>query len=363
MKLTTKHKLLAAALLAGTAQLSFAADNNAPYVGVMGTYLFPDQDRQLDNGLGATALLGFPVNSYFAPEINAYGLRADRSLTTGADKIWGAGLNFAIYPLTRNAAVAPFLLIGGGAERDQRSSNSRTNGVANASGGFLINLNQARTAALRVEAGRYGIFDGSVQAGRNYILDTRISAGVQIALGGSAPMPAPTPAAAPIAEAAPAPAPTPAPAPAPAAPKDSDGDGVLDSVDQCPNTPVGMKVDANGCAIQAAKVVLHDITFATDKDVLTTEAKASLDNIVAGLKGQPSMNLQVDGHTDSTGTAPHNLKLSKERAAAAKKYLVEKGIAASRLQTEGYGQTKPIASNKTKAGRAENRRVEFKVIK
>ena len=134
-------------------------------------------------------------------------------------------------------------------------------------------------------------------------------------------------------------------------------------VGACPNTPHGMKVDDKGCAVKAATIVLHDITFETDKAILTAEAKKSLDNIIAGLKGQPSMALQIDGHTDSTGSAPHNLKLSKERAASAKQYLVDSGIAASRLQTEGYGETKPVASNKTKEGRAENRRVEFKVLK
>ena len=75
------------------------------------------------------------------------------------------------------------------------------------------------------------------------------------------------------------------------------------------------------------------------------------------------MELQIDGYTDSTGSKAHNLKLSKERAAAAKKYLVDNGIEASRLKSEGYGEASPIASNKTKAGRADNRRVEFKVLK
>ncbi len=363
MKLNSGHKLLAAALLAGTAQLGFAAEgNNAPYLGMMGTLQIPDQDRLVDNGWGATLLVGVPVNAYFAPEFNLYHLRSERDYTpAGHDKIWGGGVSFNVYPFTRNAAIAPFLSIGGGAERDDRGApDSKTSGVAHAGGGFLIALNNSRTAAIRIEGGRYGIFDSTVNTDRNHIFDTRVSAGVQIALGGRVnPVPPPPPPA-PVVE---KPAPVVAPPPPPAPPKDSDGDGVPDSIDQCPDTPRGMKVDEKGCAIKAATIVLHDITFATDKAVLTTEAKASLDNIVAGLKGQPSMNLQIDGHTDSTGTAPHNLKLSKERAAAAKKYLVDNGIDATRLQSEGYGQTKPVASNKTKAGRAENRRVEFKVLK
>lgn len=364
MKMTTGHKLLAAALLAGSAQLGFAADNNTPYMGMMGTYQFPDQDRQTDKGLGGTLLFGFPVNSYFAPEINLYGLRGDRKYSGGTDTTWGGGLNFVYYPFTRNAAIAPFLSVGGGAERDQRAlaSGDKTNGVAQAGGGFLIALNQSRTAAIRIEGGRYGVFDKSLVPGQNHILDTRVSAGVQIAFGGrSTPVPPPPPPA-PVAQATPPPPPPPPP-PVPAAPKDSDGDGVIDSLDKCPNTPRGMKVDADGCAIKAAKIVLHDINFETNKSVLTSQAKAELDNIVAGLKGQQTMELQIDGYTDSTGSDAHNLKLSKERAAATKKYLVENGIEASRLKSEGYGEKSPIASNKTKAGRAENRRVEFKVLK
>lgn len=356
---------MAAALIAGSTQVGFAATgNNAPYVGVLGTYQFADQDRFVDNGSGATVLFGLPINSYFAPEFNLYGLRSDRKYANGADKVWGGGVSFNVYPFTRAPAIAPFLSIGGGAENDRTLAfDNKTSGVAHAGGGVLIALNQARTASLRLEGGRYAIFNGDYNPDRNHILDTRISAGIQIALGGwDKPAPA-APAPAPVAEkAAPAPVAPPPPA-APAAPKDSDGDGVPDSIDQCPDTPRGMKVDDKGCAIKAATIVLHDITFETNKAVLTTEAKKSLDNVIAGLKGQPSMALQIDGHTDSTGSAAHNLKLSKERAAATKQYLVDSGIAASRLQTEGYGQTKPVASNNTKAGRAENRRVEFKVLK
>lgn len=361
MKISSGHKLLAAVLLAGAAQASFAAEaNNYPYVGIMGTHLFANQNRQTDDGTGLTLLYGMPINSYLAPEFNLYGIRSDREYASGADKSWGGGATLNVYPFTRAPAVAPFLSIGGGAENDRTQLfGNKTRGFAQLGGGALIALNQSRTISLRLEGGRYALFNNEFNPSRNHILDTRVSAGLQIALGGYASAAPPPPAPIPVA-AKPAPAAVPPP---PLPPKDSDGDGVPDSIDQCPNTPHGMKVDDKGCAIKAATIVLHDITFETDKAVLTAEAKQSLDNVIAGLKGQPSMELQIDGHTDSTGGAAHNLKLSKERAASAKKYLVDSGIAASRLQTEGYGETKPIASNKTKAGRAENRRVEFKVLK
>ncbi len=366
MKITSGHKFVAAVLIAGAAQAGFAADgNNAPYVGILATHQFADQDRLVQDGTGGTLLFGLPINSYLAPEFNLYGIGSDRKYASGSDKEWGGGLSLNGYPFKRSPALAPFLSIGGGVESDRSLAfSNKTSAVAHAGGGVLIALNNSRTASLRLEGGRYAVFNDKYVVGQNHVMDTRVSAGIQIALGGWDKPAPPPPAPAPVAEKpAPAAAVPPPPPPPPAAPKDSDGDGVPDDIDQCPDTPRGMKVDARGCAINTATIVLHDITFATNKAVLTNESKASLNNIVAGLKGQPSMVLQVDGHTDSTGSAEHNLKLSKERAAAAKKYLVDNGIDASRLQSEGYGETKPIASNKTAAGRAENRRVEFKVLK
>ena len=111
------------------------------------------------------------------------------------------------------------------------------------------------------------------------------------------------------------------------------------------------------------KCILHDINFEFDSSRLTAASKAQLDKIAAGLRGQPTMGLVIEGHTDATGPDAYNPKLSKERAGSARSYLIEQGIEASRLEATGYGESKPIATNKTKEGRAENRRVEFKVTK
>lgn len=378
MKMT--HKVLAAALIAGAAQAAHA--DNTPYMGIQGTYLFPDAVYNDDDGLGATLLFGFPTGEYFAPEINLFGLRAGHDYDGGTDRKWGGGLDFAVYPFARSSWFSPFLLLGGGAQYEDRSANEHTYGYANAGGGFLISLNESKTAAIRVDAKRYWVFDGDTDPSRDHLMDTRISAGVQFALGKkdeapAAPAPAaPTPPSDTDGDGVPdildlcpgTPAGTKVdargcPLPPPPPPKDTDGDGVYDNVDACPNTPYGMKVDARGCAIREAKVVLHDINFEFDSARLTAASKTQLDKIAQGLKGQPTMGLVIEGHTDATGSDAYNLKLSKQRAAAAKTYLVEQGIDASRLTSEGYGESKPIASNKTKEGRAENRRVEFKVTK
>jgi len=152
------------------------------------------------------------------------------------------------------------------------------------------------------------------------------------------------------------PAPKPAPMPV-AKPMDSDGDGVTDDKDQCPNTPKGATVDARGCWTYAA-VVLFDF----DSAKIKSEAHPMLDEAVIILKKNSAIKVEVDGHTDNTGPAAYNMKLSERRANAVMKYFVDNGVVAERLTVKGFGLTKPAAANDTKAGRAKNRRVELTPI-
>jgi OOP family OmpA-OmpF porin len=141
-------------------------------------------------------------------------------------------------------------------------------------------------------------------------------------------------------------------------PLDADRDGVADYLDQCPNTPMGATVDARGCWTYDA-VVLFDINSAEVK----SEAYPMLNDAVLIMKKNPDLTVEIDGHTDNTGTAAYNMILSEKRAEAIKDFLVARGIAPKRLTTKGFGFTKPAASNDTKAGRAKNRRVEFTPVK
>jgi OOP family OmpA-OmpF porin len=141
-------------------------------------------------------------------------------------------------------------------------------------------------------------------------------------------------------------------------PLDADSDGVADYLDQCPNTPMGATVDARGCWTYAS-VVLFDINSAEVK----SEAYPMLTEVVLIMKKNPDLRVEIDGHTDSTGTAAYNMALSEKRAEAIKDHLVTRGIDPERLTTKGFGFTKPAASNDTKEGRAQNRRVEFTPIK
>ena len=107
---------------------------------------------------------------------------------------------------------------------------------------------------------------------------------------------------------------------------------------------------------------LHGIKFQSGKDIITKSSYPILNNVVSILKKNPKYNLKIEGYTDSQGDDNMNLELSKKRAKAVKNYLIDKGITETRLSSMGFGETKPIANNKTSKGRAENRRVELTIV-
>ena len=143
---------------------------------------------------------------------------------------------------------------------------------------------------------------------------------------------------------------------------DNDGDGVLDAQDKCPDTPAGVAVNLDGCPIVAeikAQLVLEGVTFGHNSAELTPESFTVLEKVVEALKAYPTVNIEIQGHTDSLGSAAYNLDISSRRAESVKRYLEARGIASARLRAVGYGEDLPIADNGTPAGRAANRRVEL----
>ena len=148
-------------------------------------------------------------------------------------------------------------------------------------------------------------------------------------------------------------------------PKDSDEDGVPDYLDLCPNVP---GIAANkGCpeikreVRQLLQKAMQGIEFETGKAVIKPKSYAILDKIAQTFIENSSYVIEVQGHTDNTGKMEVNKRLSDKRAHAVMDYLVKKGVDANRMTAVGYGPDMPIADNKTKAGRAKNRRVEFKI--
>ncbi len=178
-------------------------------------------------------------------------------------------------------------------------------------------------------------------------------------------------------------------------PLDDDVDGVPNYMDECPNTPKNVEVDLYGCPVdldgdgvlniddmcpnkpgpasnqgcpelkreveKVIKKALHGIQFETGKATIKKSSNGVLDQIVAIMDINPEYLLTVKGHTDNVGSDAINNKLSQERAQAVVDYLIKGGVDASRLTAIGYGESKPVATNKTSKGRAINRRVELEV--
>jgi outer membrane protein OmpA-like peptidoglycan-associated protein len=148
---------------------------------------------------------------------------------------------------------------------------------------------------------------------------------------------------------------------------DTDADGVLDKDDLCPNVK---GTSANrGCPEVTEEVIkrlnefARTILFNSGKATFKEETMPVLASMLAIFKEYPNADFSIEGHTDSDGSNALNQTLSENRAAAIRNFLVENGIAADRLTSTGFGETKPIATNKTAAGKAQNRRVEVKLVK
>ena len=146
---------------------------------------------------------------------------------------------------------------------------------------------------------------------------------------------------------------------------DSDGDGVNDEEDKCADRPG--PASNMGCPVIAREVIdkinfaAKNVFFATGSFKLLPKSFKSLNEVASIMAADPSLLLDIDGHTDDVGTNEKNQVLSENRAAAVKDYLVTKGVADTRMKSTGYGEEKPIADNKTVAGRAKNRRTEMTV--
>ena len=174
---------------------------------------------------------------------------------------------------------------------------------------------------------------------------------------------------------------------------DADNDGVIDQNDKCPNTPAGVKVDASGCPLDRDSDGVPDyqdrcpdragpasnkgcpeikaetkkrlqeatkfINFEFNKAVLLPSSYPTLKDLAAIMAEYPDYTMSIAGHTDSKGNDDYNLRLSYDRAASARTYMLSQSVPADRIESRGYGETKPIADNATAKGQAMNRRVEF----
>ena len=171
----------------------------------------------------------------------------------------------------------------------------------------------------------------------------------------------------------PAPAPTPIveeepvveETPAPVTVVDSDNDGVPDGQDACPDTPRTYAVDDRGCPIPVEEIarVELEVNFEVDRSEVQSQYFDEIQEVADFMRQYPEVIVELEGHTDSDGTEEYNQGLSQRRADAVRQVLIDRfGIQGSRISATGYGESRPIASNNTPAGKAQNRRVVTVII-
>ncbi|HTP40007.1 MAG TPA: OmpA family protein [Steroidobacteraceae bacterium] len=351
---------LAAAALLGSSLAHAGANVGSIYLSP--ELLWVNPDNQLSDAkdhTGFRAAVGAVLNQN-------WDLEAGYSNTLHSGDSAGRGdLSFRGMDITlnrvflRNSRVNPFL--GAGVTLISTdfhgTSYESSRPGAKVGGGVLVDLFGNDRSLLQLVGELGARFDNLKGYGGE--TEEYAALGLRLSLGGNSAAPLPVaapPAPAPVPVVAPPPPPVAAaPPPPPAPPVDTDGDGVPDSVDRCPNTPRGDKVDAYGCGLTIAL----QVNFDTNSANINPDSFDELNRFVSFLKDVPSVTGTLEGHTDNVGKAAYNLSLSQRRADAVKAYVVGKGVDASRIQAKGYGLTRPIADNKTAEGRAQNRRVQF----
>jgi outer membrane protein OmpA-like peptidoglycan-associated protein len=363
-----KWGVAALAVIAGLSWAGRAAAVNSdgydiPYVGASYLYEHPDSARNSGHGQGFQLQFGWPLldDSYprLTPEVTLHSLERKRDIDGNKD--YQTGLQFdLVYDFGRIGgayAVKPFVLGGlGVVQNDVRGDKHEHLGL-DAGAGVLLPLTpllDLKGLAVRLEARALLQFDDR-STSDSTVIDYRVSAGLQLPLFFlfTPSQPAVAPAAdCPLAVVDPVTG-------RHDCSVDSDHDGVTDAADQCPGTAVGVHVDAVGCNRTPG---LQGVQFAENSAQLDAQAQQRLDEVAAALKAQPGISVQIIGNADSQGDKSYNLMLSNERAEAVRQYLISKGIDGQRLVSSGRGEFYPVASNESADGRAENRRVEFKLI-
>ena len=320
-----------------------------------------DRRRVADNDWLYGLHVGKNVSKGFSVELSV-----DQSHVEGVGSpginLWGAAIDL-LGVMGRNKAFSPYGVVGiGGLRTERKLQPVATDLMAEAGIGAFATLwrraDGARSLQLRPEI-KVRWSDGGSQTLRDYVG----TLGLQFTFGSPDPVPVaatpapPPPPPLPPAEAPPAQVARDLPPP----PPDSDGDGVTDAADQCPDTAAGVAVDLVGCPRQGS-ITLEGVNFETGSSRLTADSETALGAVAGELKTHPRLRIELQGHTDSTGSVALNQRLSQQRADAVRQYMLSAGVPPEQLVAKGYGLSMPVASNATAEGRARNRRVVMSVL-
>lgn len=330
-----------------------AGDRAGPYFHGLPYVYFPDESRGTDEpSAGGQVGFGWHWRDGFDIEVQGFSTNIETDAGAFTD-FYQTGLGVDLrYRFRRGLGWTPFALIGAGAVYNDvvPDSADETSAFGNVGLGFVTEELGGYAIRIRGEA-RY-VYDGFEYQGEQGMSDYRVGLGVEIPLGSRV-----------VEKEVIREVVREKRVEVPAKITDSDGDGVPDQNDRCADTLRGLRVDSRGCAEKNQTLRLEGVNFALDSARLTPSARSTLDNVVRTLQGQPTLRVEIAGHTDSTGSASYNQNLSQERAASVRTYLVTAGIESFRLVARGYGESQPVASNETDYGRARNRRVEFRTLK
>lgn len=324
----------------GAAEASGEIDPRT-YIGVLGGITLPDSDRpqDYDDVWSLSIIVGSQSSEKLNTEWNLSYSTLEYSIgTIEFAHDFQVNLGFDVLYFLNRDGWAPFGLAGVALTHEARQTEDHQHASVNAGVGVMKAFND-HGSAFRAEARYLHHFDD--KDGNDDPGDVRIVAGITVPISAK-PVPPP-------------------PAPPPAAAVDSDGDGVVDEKDKCPGTLAGVKVDGDGCAVPQV-LKLNGVSFDFDSVRVGKNARTILDEVSEGIKGQPTMQVEIAGHTDSYGDDTYNQQLSERRAKAVRDYLVEKGAPDANFTSKGYGEAEPVASNDTEDGREENRRVEFRIL-
>jgi OOP family OmpA-OmpF porin len=338
-----------------------------PYVAAQYAREFNDSSRDSKEGNGYQLTFGWPLaDSSLAIEGFFYDVGRDRNIdgnkdyqtVIGADFVKDLGLFSWNGKYTKYLpSFKPFGLAGLEAVHEDVRGETNWHPAANVGAGLLFPLPWFG-AAVRTEGRVQVQADDKSVPDQNVLIDYRFTIGIQIPLTPLFKERA-TPAASACGVQVVA---------VNGAPRtdcggaDSDHDGVPATLDKCPGTAEGLPVGPDGCpAAIGGGLSLKGVNFENDSATLTAASRPILDNAAATLKTQVADNVEIAGYTDANGKPDYNLNLSKQRAEAVRQYLIGKGIDASRLTANGYGEANPVAGNDTDEGREANRRVELKL--
>ena len=339
--------MLAASGLTMVAMQAHAVDDRMYLVPSIG-YISPDGSRNADDGWGAGLGLGKALNENWNLEAGVGYDTMDRNAGGNYDQ-YSLGVD-ALRFFNRNPEFSPYAVMGLGYLRTKIPGETDNSAMANLGLGFLRQLNDK--VALRADA-RYRWNNNNLSGiSKNGFGDWLVTVGLQIALGEK---PAPAPVAQPepkpepaVAMPEPEPVAEPAPAPTPVA-------------EPAPQLKTEQAKELDKAKPGDVVVILQGVNFEFDSAKLRPGAIEILNEAVTVLKHRSEIKVDIVGHTCNIGTKAYNQGLSERRAKSVYDFFVSHGIAADRLTTKGYGETRPAFSNATREGRAKNRRVELYV--